>query len=168
MTRLALIIISFFTIFNVQAQKQRMDFSDLLADLECISSIAKKGLENQTWDLKQLTKKTDSCINYTSVRKFEIEADTLIMTRTEKQEISNLKETRLTIENDSLVIARFFLKEPIDFSKGKTGKLLTKEELEELPGYISISFIYNGQKMKVDFFSDLKIYQNNNKESIKN
>jgi len=161
MTRLVLIIISFFAVLNVQGQKQRIDFSELLADLDCLSSIVKKGLKNQTWDLKQLTEKKDSCKNYKSIREFELKADTLIITRKENQESANIIETRLTIENDSLVIARFIPKEPIDFPKGKIGKLLTKEELGKIPEYISIRFIYNGQKINVDFFSDLKTNQSN-------
>lgn len=164
MTKFTIIIISLLTVFNVQAQKQRIDFSELLTDLECLSSVVKKGIEKQTWDISQLTEKNDSCSNYISSRKFELKTDTLIITRTENQEISKLMETRLTIENDSLAIARFILKEPIDYTKGKAGKLLTKEELKDLPEYISIKFIYNGQKMKVDFFSELKT----NEKLIKN
>ncbi|MBN2648418.1 MAG: hypothetical protein JXR50_01610 [Prolixibacteraceae bacterium] len=155
MTRLTLIIISFFIISNVQGQKQQGNFSELFADLECLSNIVEKGLKNQTWDLKQLMEKKDSCENYMAVRRFELKTDTLIITRKEKQENFNLRESRLTIENDSMVVAKFFLNEPIDFSKGKVGKLLTKEELEELPGFISIRFIYNGHNMQVDFFPGL-------------
>lgn len=168
MTRLALIIISFIALFNVQGQNQRMDLSELFADMDCLSSIVKNGLENKTWDLKNLTNKTDSCRNYISVRKFELKTDTLIITRVENENSSNLLESRLTIENDSLVIARFIPKEPIDYTKGKAGKLLTEEELKGLPGYISISFIYDGHKMKIDFFSGLETQQTNEKEPIKN
>jgi len=160
MTRFAIVIISLFSVLNLQGQKQRMDFSELLTDMECLSNIVKNGLKTQNWDLNQLMAETDSCSNYIAIRKFELRTDTLIITRIENQESSKIMETRLTIENDSLVIARFIPKEPIDFSKGKTGKLLTKDELEKLPDYISIRFIYDGQKMKVDFFSDLKMKQN--------
>ncbi len=168
MTRLALIIISLFVLINVQGQNQRMDSSELLTEMDCFSSIVKKGLENKTWDLKNLTNKTDSCGNYISVRKFEVKNDTLIIVRTDNQESSNLIESRLTIENDSLVVARFILKKTIDYTKVKAGKHLTTEELEELPGFISIKFIYNGQKMKIDFFSELETRQTNKKEPIRN
>lgn len=156
MTRLVIIIISYFIVLNIQAQEQKMEFSDHLSDLDCLSSIAKDGIEKQIWDIKELTERNDSCSNYISLRTFELKADTLIIKRKEDQELSKLIETILTIENDSVAIARFIINEAIDYTNGKAGKHLVKEELKELSTPISIKFVYNGQKIKIDFVSQMK------------
>jgi len=139
-----------FCFLNTQGQNTSEQFSEFFEDIECFSNIVKQGLENQSWKLDNLNSNSDSCEFYLSKRQFELQNDTLIITKTEKTESSNLKEIKLTIENDSLVIVTLVPKEKI-YLKGKSRKKLSETEKQKQSGDLLLKFIYKGNKIKFSF-----------------
>jgi len=139
-----------FCFLNTQGQNNSGQFLDFFSDIECFSNIVKQGLENQSWKLDNLSSNSDSCEFYLSIREFELQNDTLIITKTEESETNNLKEIKLTIENDSLVLVTLVSKEKI-YVKGKSRKKLSETEKQKQAEDLTLKFIYKENKIKFSF-----------------
>lgn len=146
-----------FCFLGVQGQNNSGQFAGFLVDLECLTSIVKQGINNQSWILDNLYEESDTCAQYSSIRKFEVKNDTLVITKIEEPESNKLKEIRLTIQNDSLVLVTLLLKENDTAIQGKSRKLKPKYENQEFPAELKIRFVYVEGRMKIDFFSKNKI-----------